>query len=132
MRFLVDQNLSPRVAQGLEEAGHDALHVRDVGLARASDTEVLRLADEEGRVVVSADTDFASLLAQSGAARPSIVLIRRTGARTSTRLTALLLANLPHVASDLEAGAVVVFDAARVRVRPLPLLQSGRPTEGDE
>ncbi len=33
MRFLIDNALSPRIAEGLNEAGHDAIHVRDIGLA---------------------------------------------------------------------------------------------------
>ena len=37
------------------------------------------------------------------------------------RQTALLLANLPQLTTALEAGAVVVFDEERVRVRSLPL-----------
>ncbi len=34
MRFLVDNALSPEVARGLSDAGHSAIHVRDIGLAQ--------------------------------------------------------------------------------------------------
>jgi len=36
-------------------------------------------------------------------------------------VAALLLANLDALIDDLDAGAVVVFDADRVRVRRLPI-----------
>jgi len=32
MRFLIDNALSPRIAKGLNEASHDAIHVREIEL----------------------------------------------------------------------------------------------------
>jgi predicted nuclease of predicted toxin-antitoxin system len=44
MRFLIDNALSPKVADGLREAGHDVTHVRDIGLAADKDAKILDLA----------------------------------------------------------------------------------------
>lgn len=41
MRFLVDENLSPILAELLRVAGHDASHVRDIGLQSASEGALL-------------------------------------------------------------------------------------------
>lgn len=71
MRFSVDNNISPKVAQLLAGAGHDARHVRDCGLQAATDSEVLEHAAAEARVLISADTDFGALLVRSGANAPS-------------------------------------------------------------
>ena len=51
MRFLVDENLSPRLAELLSEDGHDAVHVRDIQAAGVPDSEVMRIAQSQGRVV---------------------------------------------------------------------------------
>ena len=88
-------------------------------MATAIDREVLAFALDEQRIVVSADTDFGELLARSNASGPSIVLFRRQGQRSASEVAALLLANLGALIDDLATGAVVVFDADRVRVRRL-------------
>lgn len=122
MRFLVDQNLSSLVADGLVGAGHDAVHAESLGLARAEDPVIFRRAVEEDRVIVSADTDFGDLLVMQGALKPSVVLIRRAGDRRAGQVLALLLANLPAFETDLEVGAIVVLNRDRVRIRRLPIV----------
>lgn len=121
MRFLVDNAVSPRVAEGLRLAGHDAEHVRDRGLARATDEELFEIAARESRVVVSEDTDFGTVLARRSERRPSVLLFRRLSDRSADALLALLLANLEIVAESLHAGAIVVIEPERIRIRRLPI-----------
>ncbi|MGA2929830.1 MAG: DUF5615 family PIN-like protein [Solirubrobacteraceae bacterium] len=77
MRFLIDQALSSAVAIELDRAGHDALHVRELGIQAASDEEIFDRAAEDDRVVVSADTDLGTLLAIRKQTSPSVILFRR-------------------------------------------------------
>ncbi len=121
MRLLLDANLSPRIAEQLAEAGHDVTHVTDLGLLTAGDGTILQRAEDDGYVLVTADTDFPMLVALRRATSPSVVLLRRVSELPPRQHAELLVANLRAVTEDLDRGAIVTISPGRVRVRDLPV-----------
>lgn len=121
MRFLLDANLSPRLMLGLTAAGHVVRHVDEIGLLGATDGVIFDRAASDGDVVITADSDFSALLVARGSAGPSVVLLRHVAELSWPEHQALLLANLPSVLEDLQAGAVVSLSPTRLAVRRLPI-----------
>lgn len=120
-KLLVDNSLSPRLSEKLQELGLDAIHVRDVIDPSSSDDVVFERAAAEGRVLIAADTDFGTILAGRRAVAPSVVIVR-TARKATEYVLGLLQSNLPLLRDDLAAGSVVVFEDGRIRVRRLAIV----------
>lgn len=121
MKLLVDENLPPRLARLLSDAGHDAVHVRDLLAAGASDPQIMELALSQQRTIVSADTDFGALLAQARTTAPSVVLVRDVADRRPAELAPLLAGHIAQLDQQLDQGAMVAVTTKGARVRGLPL-----------
>jgi predicted nuclease of predicted toxin-antitoxin system len=121
MRFLIDNALSPLLADLLRQAGCDVVHVRELGLQAADDETIFERAALEQRVVVSADADFGTILATRQSRLPSVILFRRGMSRLPENQAGILMANLPTIAPLLEQGIIAIFEAGRIRIRNLPI-----------
>jgi predicted nuclease of predicted toxin-antitoxin system len=122
VRFLIDNALSPAVAIELNREGHDAVHVRELCMQTASDEEIFDRARTEERVIVSADTDFGTLVAARKETSPSLILFRHGSQHRPADQAALLKNNLPQLTQALEDGSIVVIEPDRIRIRTLPLI----------
>jgi len=108
------------IVASLREAGHDAVHLRDQGLLKMEDSDVLDKARSESRTVLTLDLDFGDLLAASREKLPSVIIFRLRN-QTPAFVRPRLFEILSECETDLNAGAVVVVEEARYRVRRLPI-----------
>lgn len=106
MRFLIDAQLPPALARWLEQAGHEAWHVVDVGLASAPDSQVWAFAVLRGAVVVTKDQDFAELAAWRDRA-PQVLWVR-IGNCTRAQLIRAFEGVLPAAVQALASGDKIV------------------------
>ena len=118
MKVVLDEGLALSAAELLRREGYDAIHVRECGLARALDADILAWAREQGALVVTLDADFHALLMLTGAKTPSVVRIRIQKLRAWPVAT-LIRKVLTDYRADLESGSMVVVEPTRIRVRRL-------------
>jgi predicted nuclease of predicted toxin-antitoxin system len=120
MRFLADAGISPKTVEFLNQLGHEAVHVRTLGLQRASDAQIVERARADGSIVLTFDLDFGDLLALGVMDRPSVILFRLADERAdsvNTRLSTVL----SERSAEIESGALILVEDSRYRVRKLPI-----------
>ena len=119
-RILIDEGLPAEAADLLRREGWDAVHVREVGLARADDSEILRRGREETRVCITLDRDFHAHLARASAMEPSVILLRIEGLK-GPDLRDLLVELWPQIEHARSGGVAVAVTETAIRIRRLPL-----------
>lgn len=81
MKLVLDEHLSPAVAEELRRRGHDVVAAGEAGLRGQPDAALLGWAVSEGRAVLTADyADFRGLhevYLSRGERHPGIVLVSR-------------------------------------------------------
>jgi len=120
IRFLLDMGLAQSSGELLRSLGHDAVHLRDQGLQRLPDEQIVMKAQSEGRTIITHDLDFGRIVALSGGTVPSIVTLRLTD-MTPARVNIALEAVLRDTVESLDSGALITVTDTGIRVRVLPI-----------
>jgi predicted nuclease of predicted toxin-antitoxin system len=120
LRLLIDMNLSPEWVAELARHGYDAVHWSTVGDPRAADSAIMAWARANGRVVFTHDLDFGTLLALTHADGPSVLQVRGQNILPE-HMGGLVAAGLRQYQAALAAGALVVVEQKKSRVRVLPI-----------
>lgn len=120
IRVVLDMNLGPRWVTALSAEGIDALHWSSVGRLDADDGVIFAWAGAEDRIILTCDLDFTQILAVSGAGKPSVVILRAPDV-TAAAMARSVAGVLRTHEITLKQGALIIIDAARSRVRILPI-----------
>ncbi|GAK50941.1 hypothetical protein U14_02183 [Candidatus Moduliflexus flocculans] len=123
MKFLLNMNVPPQLGRHLMQLGHHCRHVRELGMARAADYEIVAEARRQQETILTHDLDYGHLLAFSGEAWPSVIIfrVRQTNA---DYLLQRLLRVWAAIEQPLTEGAIVVLEDAALRIRKLPIVAS--------
>jgi predicted nuclease of predicted toxin-antitoxin system len=119
MKVLLDMNISPRWKEFLASAGIQSEHWSTIGIATASDSEIMAYARTTGHVVLTHDLDFSAILAATHGEKPSVVQIRADDVGLEV-IGNQVVSALIQMASELEEGALLTIEPNRTRLRLLP------------
>jgi len=122
MRFLADENIHGGIVQWLRSQEHDVLWATE-NLQGIDDDVLLRIAQQQERLLLTADLDFGELVFRERLTTHGVVLLRMEDLTVQKRLE-----RLHGVWATLEVHAIgqfVVITEERVRVRPLTRYPTG-------
>ncbi len=117
MRLLADENVEPVVVQWLRSLGHDVAPISQVAPG-IGDDQVLAVARNERRVLITYDLDFGEIVYRRGLSHAGIVLLRLSDPTPAGRLIGLQ--GHWHLIEPRLPRAFIVVHDKKVRVRPLP------------
>jgi len=120
MKFLADMGISNSAVKSLQQLGHDTVHLREAGMKRALDVDIVVKAKNEDRIVLTCDLDFGDILAASGDDKPSVIIFRLEN-ETPANMNKRLAQVLKESSNALRDGAIVLVEESRHRVRFLPI-----------
>jgi predicted nuclease of predicted toxin-antitoxin system len=113
-KFLVDVGVGRKVEGFLRKSGYDVKAVRDVN-SRARDTDILKLAVSEGRMIITMDKDFGELVYNSGMAHSGVLILRLEDAKGTDK--ADVVAKLLSDYSGEIENKFCVFQDGKLRIR---------------
>lgn len=118
MRFLLDADLSPRLAELFAAHGHDAVHVDDLGHGTAVDPVIGTLALDTRRCIVTGDYDFADVREFNPRLFAGIVVLTLPHNTASGYIRRLLTYFFEHITELLPLeGKLMIVELGRIRVR---------------
>src|SRR5690349_7633475 len=118
--LVIDMNLSVEWVAELTNHGWSAVHWSTVGDPSAEDAVIMAWAKTNGHVVFTHDLDFSTMLALTHATGPSVLQVRGQNVLPED-IGSVVIAALRQYDAELAAGALVVVDLKKSRVRVLPL-----------
>ena len=121
IKFLIDNNISPKVSLALRMAGYESEHVRQLGMAASTDEEICQHANDTFSTIISADTDFGYILSKWKGNLPSVILLRMIPPIPETQFKYISKV-IADYAEEIGEGSLLVVSPDKIRIRKLPLI----------
>ncbi len=117
LRFLTDENISPRIVSFLRQKGIDIVDTKEKGWHGTEDKYLIEIAYTDKRFILTHDADFGTLAINEGVPCYGIIYIRLKNLRISNIIN--VLEKLLIVDKDVTEGTLIVVEETRIRIRTI-------------
>jgi predicted nuclease of predicted toxin-antitoxin system len=120
-KFITDENIQGKVVEHLITSGYDIFDIKKEGLSTMSDDEILELAIEKHRVIITQDSDFGTTFFQSGFQLTGIIYVRpgHVNSQDVIKIIDTLFSQNIEIDIPFIIVAELVKHKVKIRVRPL-------------
>lgn len=112
MKFLIDEDVSPKLAEFLKESGHSAIHIREIQTS-LEDYQILELAVTGKSIVITEDKDFGELVFKNRQSSKEVILLRLENQTVQNTKKAIMWLLSHHLPDNLEDHFVVVTEKTK-------------------
>ena len=117
LKFLTDENISPRIVSFLRKKWIDVVDVKEKGWHGNEDKYLMEIANKGKRFILTHDTDFGTLAINEGVPCYGIIYMRLRNLKVSNVIN--ILEKLLVVDKDIPEGSVIVVGDTRLRIRTI-------------
>lgn len=114
LKFLIDVGVGKKVEEWLQNEGYDVKCVRDID-ARLSDREILKIAANENRMIITMDKDFGELVHSSGLLHAGVLLLRLEDMDSEQKRS--IVERIIRGYGDIIRGKFCVFKHNKLRIK---------------
>ncbi|MFN8484104.1 MAG: DUF5615 family PIN-like protein [Anaerolineae bacterium] len=115
MNLVADEGVDRQIVAGLRALGHEVVYIAEV-TPSVADEDVLRLANEQHAILITADKDFGELVYRLRQVAEGVVPLRLAGVEPETK--AQIVARVFRDYGDEMQNAFTVISPGRLRIRP--------------
>ena len=111
--FLLDENISFKVAKLIEEVYPNVVHVRDVALVNVSDMRIWEYAKTNNLSIVTYDNDFLNISLLKGS--PPKIILLKSGNRATKEIAMLLISYKDLITEFLSEGLLETVNCLEIK-----------------
>ncbi len=116
MKFLTDENIYTQMVEAIRSLSHDVLDIKEQNLFSMPDYDIIQMAQNTGRILITSDKDFSNILTYPPSRYQGIIVLRLSRL-TINGATKRVVGFLKTLTEEQMEGKLAIIEPDRVRFR---------------